>query len=364
MNASLVQYRISIMKLSVRRKVNFRNYNPTPQLRCRRTEIRKPSFPVIDAHLHLGPHYRSEPYENRYHMDELVTSLKESGIVHAVDLELFSEEFFYRDAESAQRYGSFFSFCMPADLRDFESPAFESRIHRSFIEMAGNENVCGIKIWKDLGLSLRRKNGSLARLTDPEFDVIWDTAKELDLPVVIHVADPPAFFQKPDTQNELLEELLRYPMWSYWGRKDVSFHDLIRQQTRLVTKNHEVTFVIAHMGSWASNLDYVDRLLERAPNVYVDTAAVLPEIGRQPRRFSETVRRYPNRILFGTDLFAGGQLPYEPFFRFMETEDEYFDYNQNHDLSNGQWKIYGAGLKPDDMKRIYYENASSVFHLC
>lgn len=85
---------------------------------------------------------------------------------------------------------------MPVDLTDFEEPFFEKKTLNSLEEMSKAENVCGIKIWKNLGLELKRKNGQYAKMTDPEFEVVFEFAKDKKLPVVMHVADPPLFLRK------------------------------------------------------------------------------------------------------------------------------------------------------------------------
>ena len=52
----------------------------------------------------------------------------------------------------------------------------------------------GIKLWKDLSLWERDKYGRPIRTDDPRFDIIYDTAAKLHIPVLMHVADPAAFF--------------------------------------------------------------------------------------------------------------------------------------------------------------------------
>lgn len=342
-------------------ELDFRDYQPASELIVPVTQNVRPKFPVIDAHIHLGAKYPGEAFYNRYRIGSMVSLMREAGIYHAVDLELFSEDCFYKAVLHAGKHLDFFSFCMPADLRDFESPNFERRIIHSFDRMASACRTCGIKIWKDIGLQLKRKNGRFASLLDPEFEVIWDYARQNNLPVVIHVADPPAFFKKVNYRNERLEELLRYPMWSYYGKGFPAYSELIRQFDCLVGRNPGVTFIAAHLVSAASNLDLVGRMMEQHPNMYADIAAVLPEIGRQPRCFRRLAKRFPERILFGTDYFGGDSMYYEPYFRFLGTEDEYFAYRSGDDCSQGRWRIYGAGLSERILRKIYAENAKRIY---
>ena len=335
--------------------------HPYSELKVEKTEIHKPRFPVVDSHIHLGPRYIGEDYQSRYSIDGFVDSLKQMGVSHALDLELFSERFFYKVLEVTKAYRSFFSFCMPVDLTDFEEPFFEKKTLNSLEEMSKAENVCGIKIWKNLGLELKRKNGQYAKMTDPEFEVVFEFAKDKKLPVVMHVADPPLFFKKVDYTNERYEELKKYPMWSYYGKTTPRFSELISQLEQLLETRSQNTFVIAHLAWLASDLNVLERLLAKKQNMYVDIAAVLSEIGRQPRAFARFAENNADRILFGTDTFAGDPLCHRQYYRFMETQDEYFDYDPCGDTSKGNWKIYGANLSDNVLKKIYSENFYKFF---
>lgn len=203
----------------------------------------------------------------------------------------------------------------------------------------------------------------MARIDEPEFDVIWKTCASLDLPVVIHVADPSAFFQKADVHNERLEELLAFPMWNYSQQSELNHEDIIKQFENVLKNNSTTKFIAAHIVSCASNLGRAEELLTKYSNLYVDIAAVLSEIGRQPRNFGRFAEQFQDRILFGTDSF-GGDPSYHPCYkRFLETDDEYFEYRPNNDLSQGRWRIYGCDLDDKILKKIYCDNAKKVFKL-
>jgi hypothetical protein len=50
---------------------------------------------------------------------------------------------------------------------------------------------------------------------------------------------------------------------------------------------------------------------------------------------------------------------YENYFRWLETEDEYFPYAQ-YPLQ-GRWMIYGLGLPDEVLERVYHRNAEALF---
>ncbi len=65
----------------------------------------------------------------------------------------------------------------------------------------------GLKVWKGFGLHVKDQNGKLAEIDDCRLDPIWQACAELDLPIVIHIADPVAFFDPIDETNERWEEI-------------------------------------------------------------------------------------------------------------------------------------------------------------
>ena len=146
---------------------------------------------------------------------------------------------------------------------------------------------------------------------------------ELGLPIFIHTADPVAFFDPVDERNERLEQLLTRPDWSFADPRFPPFQRLIDSLEALVAAHPPTTFVGVHVGCYAENLTWVGRMLDTYPNFYVDTAARLAELGRQPRVTTALIARHPSRVLFGTDEIPFDSRAYAIYFRFLQTSDEY-----------------------------------------
>jgi predicted TIM-barrel fold metal-dependent hydrolase len=151
---------------------------------------------------------------------------------------------------------------------------------------------------------------------DARLDPIWETAGELGLPVIIHVADPVAFFEPLDKHNERWEELRAHPDWHFPNPPFPPFLQIMGELANLIARHPRTTFIGAHVGCYAENLDWVGALLERCPNFFVDISARLGELGRQPyssRRFFLN----SDRILFGADVPAGIE-EYRIYYRFRK----------------------------------------------
>lgn len=211
------------------------------------------------------------------------------------------------------------------------------------------------EISKSFGLSVRKPDGSRLKLDDPELDPIWDACARLGLPVFIHTADPEQFFEPVDYSNERWLELALFPGRRYPQDRYPSFEELITERDNLFRKHPKTTFVTAHMGWQANDLERLGKMMAEMPNVYTEVGAVLYDIGRQPRAAHDFFVRFQDRILFGKDSFQPEEYPY--YWRVFETRDEYFDYYRNY---HAFWKLYGIDLPDSVLKKVYSGNAVRI----
>jgi predicted TIM-barrel fold metal-dependent hydrolase len=212
------------------------------------------------------------------------------------------------------------------------------------------------EIGKGFGLSTVKADGTRLHLDDPDLDPIWEACARLGIPVFIHTADPQEFFHDTiDFTNERWLELALFPNRRFPPDRFPSFETLMAERDNLFRNHPNTTFVAAHMGWHANDLDRLGRLLTAMPNVYTEVGAVLYDIGRQPRRAHEFFVAFQDRILFGKDSFQPEEYPY--YWRVFETDDDYFDYYRDY---HAFWKLYGIGLPDTVLKKVYYQNALKI----
>jgi predicted TIM-barrel fold metal-dependent hydrolase len=234
------------------------------------------------------------------------------------------------------------------------------------IERARQAGARGLKVLKTLGLFLRENltTGALVKIDDKRFDPMWEAAGALKMPVLIHVSDPEAFFLPIDRFNERYEELHAHPDWSFHGDFPGN-RELHEARNRVVARHPKTQFVLAHVGD-SEDLGWVSEWLQRYPNLHVEIGARIGELGRQPRTAGKFFEKHQDRILFGTDAVPHGDeypqqvfgdLLYQIYYRFLETEDEYFDYAPARVPPQGRWRIYGLGLSEAILRKVYHENA-------
>jgi predicted TIM-barrel fold metal-dependent hydrolase len=241
---------------------------------------------------------------------------------------------------------------------DCQRPDFARRVD-SQLAAAKERGACGLKIFKQFGLEFKNPDGSLVAIDDPRWDGIWQSCGELGFPVLIHVADPAAFFLPIDERNERWEELHRRPEWSFHGPQFPEREKLIAAFSRIVERHPKTVFIGAHVASNAEDLATVGQWLDKFPNLYVEIASRIAELGRQPFTARRFFLKYQDRILFGTD----GPWPEERlrlYWRFLETEDEYFPYSEKEFPPQGFWNIYGINLPEDVLRKVYRDNAVRI----
>ncbi len=341
----------------------LRDYAPQPQLRERETRIEQPRFNVIDAHNHLGSTF-GEGWSERP-VAELLDIMDENQVDILVDLDGGWGE------DILNKHLDHFKSAAPERFLHFGGvdwgrwSEFGDRFGRhaaTKIRAQVERGAQGLKIWKDLGLKVRDDNNQLVAVDDERLIPIWDTVADLNIPVIIHVADPVAFFDPLDSRNERWEELHAHPDWHFPSPPYPPFRTIIDQLENLVARNPETIFIGAHVGCYAENLKWVGGMLDRLPNFYVDIAARLGELGRQPYTSRQFFLQYADRILFGTDLTPSQEM-YRLHYRFLESDDEYFNYDLNDPPSQGRWRIYGIYLPDDVLEKIYQKNAMKLLNI-
>jgi len=200
-----------------------------------------------------------------------------------------------------------------APLVTFTSPHWPSCGERDFgarsaeaLSKAVALGARGLKIHKTLGLHAKGPDGELLAVDAKELDPLFETAGDLRVPVWIHTGDPLAFWDDPGPSNERHAELAAHPDWSLFGRHVPSFDELYAQLERRVARHPKTQFVSVHFGNCAEQPQRVAASLRRLPNLWLDTAARIPELGRHPPlELRQFFTEFRDRVLFGSDLGVG-----------------------------------------------------------
>jgi predicted TIM-barrel fold metal-dependent hydrolase len=356
-------------------------YEPKSMLQVHKSGVERAKFPVIDFHTHISISVKSEKGvalspDRRYlgTPQELLAVMDRKNIQTMVNLTGGYEKGLVEAVAKYDRAypGRFYTFTEPSYSRFQE--ANYAKLQAQAIAQAHEDGARGLKILKTLGLYLRENitSGALVKIDDPRFDRMWDACGQLNMPVAMHVSDPVAFFTPTDRFNERYEELNHHPDWSFYGGDFPSNAELLAARNRVIERHPKTAFVTLHVGNFSENLQNVAENLDRYPNLHVDMAARIGELGRQPFTARKFFDKYQDRILFATDATPhGDEFPqqvfndklYEIYYRFLETEDEYFDYAPARIPPQGRWRIYGIKLPDAILSKVYHENAARLLRI-
>ena len=341
------------------------DFRPKSTLKVAKTDLQHAKFPVIDVHNHFFFRYKGQAER----LDEYVGLMDENNIAISVSLDAVLgrelEHIGYLGKRHEDRLVPFVHIDFQGDGKK-DDPATWASSQPGFVrtcveqlKIAKENGILGVKFFKMFGLSFRNADGSLIKIDDPRWDPIWETCGRLKLPIIIHVADPVAFFDPIDAGNERIEELGRHPDWSFHGDQFPSREELLVARNRVIQRHPKTTFIGAHVANNGEDLAKVGQWLDEYPNLVIEFASRINELGRQPYTARDFFIKYQDRILFGTDG------PWENkrlkiYWRFLETRDEYFPYSDKQPPPQGYWRIYGIHLPNEVLEKVYFRNALRI----
>jgi predicted TIM-barrel fold metal-dependent hydrolase len=337
------------------RELKLRDWEPRSMLVTKTTIVETPAAPAIDVHNHLGG---GKDWLTAERVAAYLTEMNEAGVRTVVNLDggwgdRLRETLAALDEAHPDRFVTF-------ALVNFDGidDADWSRRETERLEESFRLGAKGLKFHKSLGLTIRYRDGRLMRVDDPKLAGIWEACAEHGRPVMIHSADPAAFFTPLDRFNERWHELNQHSNWLFYGEQFPSREDLLEQMIHVIAAHDKTTFICAHFGNNVEDLATLSEWLDRHPNMHVDIDARISELGRQPYTARRFFLKYQDRIMFGTDT-APDREAFRIYYRFLETDDEYFDCAASHHRQ-GFWNIYGIFLPDDVLEKVYHTNAQRL----
>lgn len=335
------------------RELKLKDWKPESKLRVKATRLEKPMVPAFDAHSHLR-----RGCKDKDTVAAMLAEMDAAGVRTVVHLDGMWGDELKRTIELLEgtHPGRFCTFAR-VNFEGIDDADWADRTAKQ-LEESFRAGAKGVKIHKTLGLGHRYKNGKLVPVDDPKLDPAWEVCAQYKKAITIHSTDPVAFFSPLDNKNERWHELNQHPDWLFADKsKYPDWNVPCEQLMHMVEKHPKTTFIGAHV-IVAEDLELVGKWLDKYPNLNVDMCARISELGRQPYTARRFLMKYQDRVLFGTDTFPDREA-YRIYYRFFETDDEYFECAASHHLQ-GFWMIYGVYLPKEVLEKIYYKNADRL----
>lgn len=275
-------------------------------------------------------------------------------------------------AEQQQaRYGKArFPFASTFDLTRRDEPDYVDQVKR-WLSTTFEKGALMVKIWKEVGMEIKDRNGRFILPDDPLFDPIYAFLAERGKPLLAHLAEPREAWLPLDPQSVHYGYYSKNPEWHLYGRPGFPSHDeIVASRDRILERHARLTVIGAHLGSLEHDVDEIAKRFDRYPNFYVDCAARTTDLTRQP---TEKVRaflvRYQDRVLYGLDQTRSpdpkrkGSAEERRAFA-KELEDQYrrdFQYYAGEGEMEYRGKtVRCLGLPREVLEKLYHGNAERI----
>ena len=242
----------------------------------------------------------------------------------------------------------------------------------SRLDQAVARGAVAVKVWKNIGMSVRNAQGELVMLDDPGLDAVFEHVRELGVPLIGHAGEPrncwlPLEEMTTENDRSYFREHPQYHM--YLHPEMPSYEAQMAARDRRLERTAGLVFVGAHLASLEWSVDRLAAFLDAYPKAVVDMAARMTQLQYQSRRDREQVRqffiRYQDRILYGSDLTFDAGAEAAAFRReaheFWLSDWIYLATAETQRIDALDADIAGLQLPRGVIDKIYWSNAQRTF---
>ena len=197
------------------------------------------------------------------------------------------------------------------------------------------KGAIGVKVWKNIGMEYKNKDGRFVMIDDPRLDPIFDFIEKNNKPVIGHLGEPkncwlPLNEMTVKNDKEYFE---KHPVYHMFLHPEYpSYEQQIKARDNLLEKHPNLRFVGAHLASLEWSVDELARRLDKFPNMAVDMAERISHLQYQVTKDHKKVYdffiKYQDRVLYSTDIVI------------EENSDTTKVLKYAHDTWTSHWKFF------------------------
>lgn len=206
-----------------------------------------------------------------------------------------------------QRYPGRVAFAGAFSVDNFEAADWAVSAQRQ-IDAAMKAGAVGIKIWKNIGMSLRDPDGRYVMLDDERFEPVIAKLQREHIVLLGHQAEPLNCWLPLDqmTVSSDREYFTGHPQYYMYKHPQMPSHEtILAARDRMLAAHPRLRFDAVHLASLEWDVDEVAAFLDRFPDANVDLAARMVHLEFQatknPAKVRRFLMRYQDRVLYGSD---------------------------------------------------------------
>lgn len=242
----------------------------------------------------------------------------------------------------------------------------EKALHQ--VKTGWEKGAVAVKIWKNIGMELRDKNGVFVMADHPAFDPIYEYLVNHEIPLAAHLGEPKNCWLPLDemTVSSDKEYFSKNPKYHMYLHNDFpSYEEQLKARDRMLDKHPGLRFIGLHLASLEWSVDKVARWLDKYPNAGVDLAERVCHLQYQAinnhHKVKEFVEAYQDRIIYGTDQIDDGTLDVselqETIRNKWHNEFRFFSDSDIQTAWNIEKSFKGLGLSKNVLKKLFHDNA-------
>ena len=219
-----------------------------------------------------------------------------------------------------------------------------------------------MKIYKNIGMELKKHDGSYLMPDDPVFNPIFADISAHGRTVLAHIAEPTSSWRPLDPANPDYSYYKDNPDWFMYLHPDhPSKETILAARDRMLANNPQLRVIGCHLGSMEVDVNDIAQRLDRYPNFAVDTAArVIYLMMQSPEKVRGFLTRYQDRVIYGTDLNLMAWSDTSTTLRHWQEEYlrdwKYFATDSWVEYSGKKYR--GLKLPEPVLRKLYHENAA------
>ena len=259
------------------------------------------------------------------------------------------------------------------NLKGWDEPGWKEKTI-AYLDDSFKKGAIGIKVWKNIGMVEKDKNGKFIMIDDPKFDPIFDYLEKRNMPVCGHLGEPKNCWLPIEkmTVNNDKKYFAEHPEYHMFLHPEYpSYEDQIAARDNMLRKHPNLRFMGAHLGSLEWSVDELAKHFDMFPNMAVDMAARTCHIEKQAQADWQKVHdffiKYQDRIIYGTDEGDFEGAPADPL-KLKEQVETVWTRDWKFlttDETITSWEVDGSfkGLKlpKEVIEKIFYKNALKWF---
>ena len=327
------------------------------------------SIPKVDAHVHINSD--DGVFEEQAEADNFI--LLTLNVDHSDSADLRKQLNYAVNSFKNHPGKVFFGVSFFFDTAGWGTGEWSRKIIKQ-LDRDISEGAVTVKIWKNIGMTLRDRTGKFIMVDDPGLDPIVNFIKSKNLPITGHLGEPRNCWLPLDkmTVSSDSSYFARHPQYHMYLHPDYpSYEDQINARDHFLEKNPDLTFIGCHLGSLEWNVDSLAKRLDKYPNMAVDMSARICHLQYQTLTDRKKVRdfciKYQDRLLYGTDTGYSGSKKSDDFKKGIHKTwtDDWRYFSTSFEMTSDKFKGKFAGLKLPRkvVDKIYYQNAVKWYKL-